>query len=283
MSLSILLMLGVLWAGSFVAAAQGQEQAIIRVLVTSEKKGTPLPGVNVVLLQPSEKGKGNIQYAGVTDSDGFTEFRNVTPRTYRLRISFVGYETYETVLTPEGGKRRVEHVALAVEMQQLDEVRVEEERDVATGEMGVRTVTGAEIDRIPTPGPSGDLATYLWTLPGITMIGSRGGNLYVRGGTPMQNQILVDNMSVIKPFHISNLFSAFPSEIVQSVDTYAGGFGADYMGATSAVIDVKLRPGNMKQYSASGAVSPYLVSLQAEGAHRSGPAVLQPDGATIRD
>lgn len=95
--------------------------------------------------------------------------------------------------------------------------------------------------------------------------GDRGGELFIRGGTPAQNLILVDNIPVIKPFHISNLFSAFPQETISSAELYAGGFGAEYAGATSAVLDVNLRQGNMRRFEGSAAASPYMLSMRLEG------------------
>lgn len=238
-----------------------QENATLRVLVTSEEDGTPAVGANVVLQDPT----GEQETGGVTDRDGFLEFRGISSGRHLLRVSFVGHKTYRDTLVLEAGERRVERVALPVSVQALDEVVVEDERAVSTGAVGVRTVSSVDVGRVPSPGPGGDLVSYLQALPGVSMSGGRGGELRIRGGTPTQNLVLVDNLPVTKPFHISNLFSAFPEEIIENVDLYAGGFGARHMGATSGVVDVRLRPGNMKRFRSSAAVSPSLASLHAEG------------------
>jgi len=238
-----------------------QETSTLRVLVTSGEDGGPVVGANVLLRALD----GERKRGGVTDRDGFLEFRGVPAGRHLLRVSFVGHETYRDTLRLEGGERQVERVSLRVRVQALDEVVVEDQRTVTTGAVGVRTISEVDVGRVPSPGPGGDLVSYLQTLPGVTMIGGRGGQFRVRGGTPSQNRILINNLPVVKPFHISNLFSAFPQEAVQSADVYAGGFGAEYMGATSAVVDVRLRPGNMKQYSGSVAASPYLTSFRVEG------------------
>lgn len=249
-----------------------QADATLRVLVTSVDKGTPIAGANVILnsYEEKENGKYEIIEAGVTDKDGFQEFRGVSPRRYRLKISYIGYKTYREVITIEAGETQVKQIELATEVGELDEIIVESEREVTTGEVGVRRISDVDLGRIPTPGPGGDLASYLQTLPGVVSTGDRGGNLYIRGGTPSQNKVMVDNMPVTKPFHISNLFSAFPEKTVQSVDMYAGGFGAKYLGATSAVIDVNLRPGNMNDFSGQASLAPHLVSMQMEGPIETG-------------
>ena len=242
------------------ASAQPAD-ATLRVLVTSADDGQILQGANVVLDAPER----DTPYAGATNENGFLELTAIPPGRYTLTVSFVGFETYEQPLTLQADERRTVEVALAVQEQTLDEVRVEAERGAARRAAGLQTVRAAELSRIPTPGPSGDLASYLQTLPGVVSAGDRGGQLYIRGGTPSQNLILVDNLPIVKPFHISSLYSSFPEEIVRSVDFYAGGFSAKYMGALSSAIDVNLRRGNMERFAGSAAVSPFIASARIEG------------------
>ncbi len=256
-----------LFLAVFSLPAYGQNDATLRVLVVSGEDGTPVAGANVLLLDKEyeEGGKLDIIRAGATDKDGFHEFRNVTPDKYKLRVSFIGHKNYLQPITLESGEIKVEQVTLPVDVQQLEELVVEAQKKVITGEAGLRRVSSVDLGRIPTPGSGGDLASYMQTLPGVVTTGDRGGDLYIRGGTPTQNKVLVDNLTLFKPFHISNLFSAFPQETVQNIDIYAGGFGAEYLGATSAIVDVSLRPGNMKNYSGSGSLSSHLVSFHVEG------------------
>lgn len=246
------------------ATTIAQEDASLRVMISSDDDGSPVVGANVILTSPDEE-EDEILYAGSTDNDGFVEIRNISPDTYLLEVSYLGYETFSDELTFDSGQTIVEQLHLEPDPAQLDEVTIIEERQVTTGEVGVRSISAAEVDRVPTPGPGGDLVSYIQTLPGVVMSGDRGGQLHIRGGTPTQNHVMVDNLPIIKPFHISNMFSAFPEESMQSVDMYAGGFGSEYMGATSSVIDVTLRQGNMREFSGSVAYSPYLASIQAEG------------------
>jgi len=64
--------------------------------------------------------------------------------------------------------------------------------------------------------------------------------------------VLVDGTPIYKPFHIIGFYSAFPSELVASADFYAGGLGAEYRGALSSVLDVNLRPGNLRRFEGGG-------------------------------
>ena len=87
----------------------------------------------------------------------------------------------------------------------------------------------------------------------------------MRGGTPTQNLVLVDGLPIVKPFHISGMFSAFPEDIVKSADVYAGGYSAAYMGALSSVIDVSLRSGDKERYRGSASLSPFIATARVEG------------------
>ena len=242
--------------------AQAQtERSTLRVLAISEAEGTPVVGATVMLTEPD----ADTLHVGVTDADGFQEFSNIAPQTYRIHISFIGYETYRELITLEPGLTKVLRPELARGTAELGELTVRAQGGAVRREAGRQTITAEQISRVPSPGTGGDLISYLQTQPGVVSSGDRGGELFIRGGTPPQNLITIDNLPVIKPFHISNLFSAFPQELINQADFYAGGFGPEYMGATSAVMDVSLRQGNMRGFESSAAASPYLVSLHAEG------------------
>lgn len=235
--------------------------ATLRVVVITEEEGTPVIGANVIVTGP----QGDTLHTGATDIYGFLEFSDVAPDTYGIRISYIGLQTHRGTVTLEDDETRIYRAALARTTAELGEVVVGVSRGAVNREAGMQTITVRDISRMPTLGSGGDLTMYLQTLPSVVVGGDRGGELYIRGGTPSQNLVLVDNMPVVKPFHISSLFSAFPQETISSVDLYAGGFGSKYTGATSSVLDVSLRQSNMRQFSGQASASPYMITLRAEG------------------
>ena len=240
--------------------AAAQTDGIVRGVVTSAEDGEVLQGANVILTGVDS----DIRRTAVTDANGFYEIRNVVPARYRVRTSYVGFATHQDTLDVSA-ERRSYNVALSPTAQRLDEVRVEVERGGTQRQAGLQTVGAQDLDRIPTPGPGGDLASYLQTLPGVVAGGDRGGGLNIRGGKTGQNLFLVDNLPLVKPLHISNFYSSFPQGAVKGADVYAGGFGAEYMGKISAVVDVTLRKGNMQEYAGSASVSPFVSSARVEG------------------
>ncbi len=244
-----------------VAQAQNDD-ATLRVLVLSEEDGTTITGATVVLSDPG----ADTLYARVTDVHGFIEFSDIPAQDYELHVSFIGLETYREIISLAPGLTKIYRAELRSDTAELGEVVVSGQRSGSIRrDAGIQTITGEDLRRVPSAGPGGDLTAYLQTLPSVVTSGDRGGELFIRGGTPYQNLVLVENMPIIKPFHISNLFSAFPQEALSSVDVYAGGFGAEYAGASSAVLDVSLRQGSMRNHRGQAAISPYLVSYQVEG------------------
>ncbi len=237
------------------------DRSTIRVLVNSEDDGTSVVGATVIL---TEQGADTLS-AAVTDAYGFVEFSSIEPGNYDIHISFIGFQTNIEEVSLSPGETVIVRSELITSTAELDEVQVSAIRGIARREAGRQSISPQDINRIPTPGPGGDLTMYLQTLPSVVSTGDRGGELYIRGGTPAQSMVLVENMPIIKPFHISNLFSAFPQEVLSDVDVYAGGFGSEYAGATSSVLDVRLRQGNMRNFRSQAAASPYMVSFLAEG------------------
>lgn len=237
----------------------------LRGFVTDASNGQTLPGANVILL-----GEDGALRGGVADADGFYQIGGLPPGAHTLRISFVGYAPHRDTLQLGNERFTTLSVALEPGEETLGEVVVETEQGAARREAGMQTIRPSDLDRIPTPDIGGDLASYLQTLPGVVSLGDRGGRLYVRGGTPAQNLVLVDGQLIYQPFHIVGFFSAFPQDLVSSVDMYAGGFGARYSGRISSVIDVTTRHGNVEGYEGSASLSPFLTGVRVEGPLRRG-------------
>ncbi len=256
---SSLFVLVVMLAASFETRAQS---AAVRGFVTDASSGEALPGANVFV----ENSAGDI-FGVAADNDGFYAIGRLQEGRYVFAASYVGFVSYVDTLRLASAEILALNVALTPSTQELDEVVVDAERTTGVAKVlaGLQTVLPAEIDRIPSPDISGDLAAYLTVLPGFITIGDQGGQFFIRGGEPWQNLVLLDGMLVYQPFHILGFFSAFPTEILNSVDIYAGGFGARYGGRISSVIDVTSRHGNKHRYAGSATVSPFVIGARAEG------------------
>lgn len=241
------------------AAAQ---TATLNGFVTDATSGQPLELVNVVLEQ-----NGEIQRGAATDADGLFLIPRITPGEYVLRITFIGYTPYVDTLSLAAGDVRTASVALEPAAIEQDEVVVETERTAGMARVtaGQQTIRPADVELIPSPDISGDLVSYLTTMPGVVSTGDRGGQLFIRGGEPSQNLVMLDNMVLYQPFHVLGFYSMFPADILQRSDVYAGGYGARYGGAISSVIDVSARPGNSQAFAGAASISPFVSSARLEG------------------
>ncbi len=244
------------------AALTAQAQSV-RGFVSDAERG-PLAGASVAL-QRIDADAG-LQGA-VTDAQGFYEV-TLSPGRYAARATYVGYVAAFDTLAVGDGPTTWSPVLAAGEA--LDEVVVRADGGAADVSGGLQRIRPADLARVPTPDVAGDLATYLQSLPGVVSLGDRGGGLFVRGGTPSQNLVLVDGAPIYQPFHLLGFFSAFPEDLVSSVDFYAGGYGAKYTGRVSSVLDISLRDGSTEHVVASASLGPFVAGVQAEGPIRAG-------------
>ena len=248
--------------GLYPSLAQAQN-GTVRGFVTDASDGEGLQGVNIALHEES----GPPRHGTATDGNGFFFISGVPPGRYQLRASFIGYETYVDSLEVRPGRRLLVNIGMLFGSVELDEVSIEAERESGAARVtaGMQSVGSRDIELIPAPEISGDLVSYLSTMPGVVLMGDRGGQVFIRGGEPTQNLTLLDGMDVYQPFHILGFYSAFPSEIVSRADIYAGGFGSKFTGRISSVIDVQTRNGNKQALSASASMSPFTSSGRVEG------------------
>lgn len=241
------------------AVARAQE-ASIQGIVTSASTGGPQEGVAILL-----EADGRQARATVTDRNGYYQIGGIPPGSYLLRSRHIAHVDHQQTVVFAAGQRVTASFRLEPAAVALEGVVVSGERGATVTELGRQRVTPADLRLVPVPAGSGDLASYLQTLPGVTTTGDRGGQLFVRGGTAAENLVLVDGIPIYQPFHILGFFSVFPEDLVSSVDFYASGFGARYSGRTSSVLDVGLRDGNPNGFSVTGSLSPFVAEGIVQG------------------
>ncbi|OGC09806.1 hypothetical protein A2V82_02840 [candidate division KSB1 bacterium RBG_16_48_16] len=100
-----------------------------------------------------------------------------------------------------------------------------------------------------------DLLRSLQTLPGILPISDFSSELYVRGGTPDQNLYLIDGADVYNPEHFFGLFSTFNTDAIKNVEMSKGGFGAEYGGRLSSILNVTNLDGNRNGFEGKASIS----------------------------
>lgn len=239
--------------------AGAQTTGEVRGFVYDKETGEPLI-FTTVFLQEVMVGKA-------TDINGFFSLTKIQPGTYTLKCVALGYDTASATVVIKAGAILNQKLFASKVSQKLEEVSVSAERQKQKTDVkiSVNTVTQKELKSLPSFGGEPDLAQYLQVLPGVVFSGDQGGQLYIRGGTPVHNKVLLDGMIIYNPFHSIGLFSVFDADIIRSADVYAGGFGAQYGGRIGAVIDVNTREGNKTRFGGKVSVSPVSAKILLEG------------------
>ncbi|HFC01228.1 MAG TPA: TonB-dependent receptor [Phaeodactylibacter sp.] len=201
-----------------------------------------------------------------TDIDGFFALANIPVGDYRLVVTYIGYDSLSVNINIKDGSIIYKRLDLVGGIT-LQEVSVSGEREEARTEVKISAVriSTRQIKALPSTGGEPDIAQYLAVLPGVIFSGDQGGQLYIRGGSPIQNKILLDGLTIYKPFHSIGFFSVFETEAIRSVDVLTGGFNAEHGGRISAIVDIKTREGNKKRLSGIASVSPFMGKVLLEG------------------
>jgi len=235
---------------------------------TSEVRGTvlspegePLAGATVVI--PS------IQKGAYTNAAGIFSIPKLEAGSYTIYATYLGYDTAQQEINLVPNKTitvrlvmqtQTSYTTDVVEIVDRKETKIEK-KDV---DIAVTRVTAEKINLIPSIGAP-DLSQYLQVLPGVVFTGDQGGQLYIRGGTPIQNMVLLDGMIIYSPFHSIGLFSVFDTDYIRSADVHSAGFPSEYGGRISSVIDIKTKTGNFKNYGAKFNVNPFSAGALVEG------------------
>jgi hypothetical protein len=185
--------------------------------------------------------------------------------TVRLVASFIGYGDYRARV-PLGGDTVLPILLQPAEA--LKEVTVSAQRAERLTErtqMSAIEVPVAQIKSLPAFLGEVDVLKVLQLLPGVQSGNEGATGLYVRGGGPDQNLILLDGVPVYNASHLFGFFSVFNADAVNKVDLIKGGFPARYGGRLSSVVDIRLKEGNNQGFHGSGAIGLIASKLLLEG------------------
>jgi hypothetical protein len=231
----------------------------IRGFVYEKETSEPSPYTSVYL-------KGTT-YGAQTNLDGFFSISRIPAGDYTLMVTAIGYDTIAQPVTIKAGdlisKKFFQEKSVIV-FQEV-EISAEKEEKKTDVQISVQKITPKEIRQVPTIGGEPDLAQYLQVLPGVISSGDQGGQLYIRGGTPIQNKVLLDGMVIYNPFHSIGFFSVFDPDIIRGVDVYTGGFNAEYGGRLSSIMDITTRDGNKNRFGGKFSATTFNSKLILEG------------------
>ncbi len=231
----------------------------IRGFVYEESSGEPAMFSNVVL--------DGTKIGTVTDANGFFNLSQVPVGTYTINVSYIGFDAISSSVEVVPNKINNEKFYLKESSIQLNTIQLSAERQESKTSVNTSVVklTSKSLKKLPSIGGEPDIAQFLQVIPGVVFTGDQGGQLYIRGGAPIHNAVLLDGMILYNAFHSIGLFSVFDTDVIKTADVYTGGFSAEYGGRISSVVDIKTRDGNKKRLTGKVAASTFGAKLLLEG------------------
>ncbi|MES2730335.1 MAG: TonB-dependent receptor [Bacteroidota bacterium] len=226
--------------------------------VKDASTGEDLLGASIVV---KSTGQGT-----VTNAYGFYSLTLSYADSVTLVFSYLGYNSAEKPWQLQ--KNLTLDVSLELQSKNLQEVVIQAstlQEKANTTQMSVEQLTTKEAKLIPAVFGEVDILKVLQLKPGIKSGGEGTTGLYVRGGGPDQNLVVLDEAVVYNPNHLFGFFSVFNSDAVKGVELYKGDFPAQFGGRLSSVVDVKLRDGNAKKFSGQGGIGLISSRLTLEG------------------
>jgi len=246
-----------------VVAAPSWAQGTVKGFLKSNESGEAVMFATVTLEGTS--------FGVSSDVEGYYSLSRVPAGTYVLVVSSLEYETVRETVDIRDDKVLTKNLFLESKVIALQSAEISADREEQTTQVrtSVETIRPADIKRIPSFGGAPDLVQALQVLPGFVSTGDQGGQLYIRGGSPIQNKVLLDGMLIYNAFHSIGLFSVFDSDALANADVYTGAFSAKYGGRISSVMDIRTRDGNMKQTEGKVGASPFGAKVLVHGPLRS--------------
>ncbi len=233
----------------------GQERFTITGYVRDSLSSETLIGASV-----SINGKG-------VNSNGYGFYSITLPRgEYSATVSYVGYEPYHIRL--DLNKNVNLNFSLTNVVQRNEEVTVyakKRDGNVKNAQMGKIDLSMAQVKSLPVLFGEVDILKIIQLLPGVSNAGEGNTGLYVRGGGPDQNLILLDDAIVYNTGHLFGFFSIFNGDAIKNTTLIKGGMPAQYGGRLSSVLDISMKEGNMKKFEVDGGLGLIASRISVEG------------------
>jgi hypothetical protein len=250
----------------FHVSGQNIERHTISGYVREAISGESLIGVNIYL--PDHK------TGTITNTYGFFSLTLQGSDSLELIISYVGF-------TPEIVKISFhKNIELNIDLRPniiLNEVTISAERREKQSEsvkMSTVNLQVAQIKNIPSLLGEKDVLKVLQLMPGVQKGSEGSSGIYVRGGGPDQNLIILDDAIVYNASHLFGFFSLFNGDALKSVELTKGGFPARYGGRLSSVLEMNMKEGNKEEWHGEGGIGLISSRLTVEGPLKKGRSSL---------
>ena len=208
--------------------------------VYDSETGEELTGTNIYL--------ENTNFGSTTNTTGYFQLDNLLPGAYTIKVSYLGYITHEEEVSINNNESHELAIYLDPRGYELDELTVTSDNTRQEHQnIGRRNVSMRHINS--TPGVlQDDVFRSIQQLPGIAASSDFSSGLHIRGGSPDQTLIQLDQATIYNPNHFFGFYSTFNSDALQGVDLYKGTYPAKFGGRLGSVVDIQSREGDRDKH-----------------------------------
>ena len=252
------LLLAIAGAAVFAVPAPAQQAAVtISGFITDAESGESLVSATVY--------EANTGTGAVANQYGFYSL-TVPPDSVRLVVQHLGYETAVIRMRPSADvKRDISLRARAVALDAIDVIAPAGTDYVDQTLMSTIKLPVEQVRKLPVLLGETDIIKTIQLLPGVQSGVEGASGLYVRGGGPDQNLVLLDGTPVYNTNHLFGFLSVFNGDAIKDITLIKGGFPARYGGRLSSVVDMTMKEGNLKKFSGKGVIGLVSTRFTLEG------------------
>lgn len=249
-----LFFVALMWGGD--AHAQSAAKFTINGYVEDSESGERLFGVNVF--------DANTLQGTITNDFGFFSL-TLPSDTIALTVSYIGYPAQAQEFFLDKDITINFKMDPSINLKEVEVVASQAEKIQEKTQMSTIDISMDKVKSLPVLLGERDVMKTIQLLPGVQSGGEGTSGLYVRGGGPDQNLILLDGVPVYNASHLFGFFSVFNADAIKSVSLIKGGFPARYGGRLSSVLDIKMKDGNKKKLHGEGSIGLVSSKLTLEG------------------
>lgn len=199
----------------------------------------------------------------LSNNFGYYNLQTKTTDSLIIIVSYIGYKTEKKTVHTEI------NVSINFELHKdnnIEEVVISGNIPIEDRiETGVLEIPINQLNNIPAVGAESDIMKAFQLMPGIQSGNEGSSGLYVRGGSPDENLVLLDDVPLYYVNHLGGFVSVFNSDAIKKVSLIKGGFPARYGGRLSSIMDVRMKEGNLKEYHGNASLGIISSKLSLEG------------------
>ncbi|MFN7295119.1 MAG: TonB-dependent receptor, partial [Bacteroidota bacterium] len=225
-------------------------------IIRESGSGETLPGVSIYC--------DSLRIGVQSNAYGFYSL-TLPEGKHRIKISALGFSAIDSVITFNQNLRVDFNVGQGIALKEVVVNAEAKKRISEESQMSVINIPVQQIKDIPALMGEKDVLKVIQLMPGVQKGSEGSSGIYVRGGGPDQNLIILDDANVYNAYHLFGFFSLFNGDALKSVELVKGGFPASYGGRLSSVINMQMKEGNQEEFHGEAGIGLISSRLVLEG------------------